>query len=38
LQATETGQLFLRNIAMIFDRYLADIQSKAENPTFSKTV
>ncbi|HEX5034635.1 MAG TPA: oxygen-independent coproporphyrinogen III oxidase [bacterium] len=32
------GFLFLRNIAMSFDRYLPAIQGQAKNPTFSKTV
>jgi len=38
LSATETGKLFLRNIAMVFDPYLEKIQEKATTPTFSKTV
>jgi len=38
LYATEQGQLFLRNIAMVFDTYLSRIQSQAKNPTFSRTV
>ncbi len=36
--ATETGFLFLRNIAAVFDQYLNEIQNKAQTPTFSKTV
>jgi oxygen-independent coproporphyrinogen III oxidase len=32
------GFLFLRNVAMAFDRYLEGIQSNATHPTFSKTV
>jgi oxygen-independent coproporphyrinogen-3 oxidase len=32
------GHLFLRNVAMAFDRYLEGIQKTAKNPTFSKTV
>lgn len=32
------GFLFLRNIAMMFDRYLKTVKSKASNPVFSKTI
>lgn len=32
------GHLFLRNMAMVFDQYLGDIQAKSKNPTFSRTV
>ena len=32
------GFLFLRNIAMVFDRYLEGIREKAANPVFSRTV
>ncbi len=32
------GFLFLRNVAMMFDRYLEDIKNNASNPVFSKTV
>ncbi|MFO1463976.1 MAG: oxygen-independent coproporphyrinogen III oxidase [bacterium] len=38
LRVTGQGFLFLRNIAMVFDRYLEDIRSQATTPTFSKTV
>lgn len=38
LRVEEEGFLFLRNIAMIFDRYLEDIRAQATTPTFSKTV
>jgi oxygen-independent coproporphyrinogen-3 oxidase len=38
LQVRGEGFLFLRNIAMNFDRYLPAIQGQAVNPTFSKTV
>jgi hypothetical protein len=31
------GRLLVRNIAMVFDAYLAD-QQKASQPMFSKTV
>lgn len=37
-QVIDEGFLFLRNIAMIFDRYLEGIREKASNPVFSKTV
>ncbi len=32
------GHLFLRNIAMVFDGYLKQIQIESQTPTFSKTV
>ncbi len=32
------GFLFLRNIAMIFDKYLPDMRKNSANPIFSKTV
>ncbi len=38
LQVTKEGNLFLRNIAMVFDRYLEKIRGEAKNPTFSKTI
>jgi oxygen-independent coproporphyrinogen-3 oxidase len=38
LETVGLGHLFLRNIAMAFDPYLGDIQQKASNPIFSKTV
>jgi len=37
LAVTPLGRLLVRNIAMIFDTYLAD-QKKGEQPMFSKTV
>ena len=37
LRVTPAGRLLVRNIAMIFDAYLAD-QKKASQPMFSKTV
>jgi len=36
LEATPLGQLFIRNISMIFDRYLRE--KKRDKPTFSRTV
>lgn len=38
LAVTETGRLFVRNVAMCFDKYLNNIQSTAVNPVFSRTV
>lgn len=38
LEVLNEGFLFLRNIAMVFDRYLEGIRREAKNPTFSKTV
>ncbi|MBI2067648.1 MAG: oxygen-independent coproporphyrinogen III oxidase [Deltaproteobacteria bacterium] len=38
LQITGEGLLFLRNIAMVFDRYLKQIRETAKNPVFSRTV
>jgi oxygen-independent coproporphyrinogen III oxidase len=38
LQANPEGFLFLRNIAMVFDRYLEGIRRQSTTPTFSKTV
>ncbi len=32
------GRLFLRNMAMLFDRYLEPIRKNAHNPVFSRTV
>ena len=37
LLVTPVGRLLVRNIAMVFDAYLAD-QQKASQPMFSKTV
>jgi oxygen-independent coproporphyrinogen-3 oxidase len=36
LEATPLGRLFIRNIAMIFDRYLRE--KSREQPSFSRTV
>ncbi len=38
IQVVGEGFLFLRNMAMVFDRYLKDIKEKADNPVFSKTI
>lgn len=38
LEAIGQGHLFLRNMAMVFDEYLEEIQRHAVNPTFSRTV
>lgn len=38
LQVVGEGFLFLRNIAMVFDRYLEGIREKATTPVFSKTI
>ena len=38
LRVKGEGFLFLRNIAMTFDRYLEGIRQQAKTPTFSKTV
>jgi oxygen-independent coproporphyrinogen-3 oxidase len=32
------GHLFLRNVAMAFDRHLMEIRASAKNPVFSRTV
>ncbi len=32
------GNFFLRNMAMVFDKYLSGIQKNAETPVFSRTV
>jgi len=37
IRVTETGRLFLRNIAMLFDAYLRQ-QAAGETPRYSKTV
>ena len=36
LQATPLGQIFIRNISMVFDRYLREKQR--DKPMFSRTV
>lgn len=38
LTVTETGKLFLRNVAMAFDAHLETIRRNAKNPVFSRTV
>jgi len=38
LRVVDEGHLFLRNVAMAFDRHLEDIRSSAKNPVFSRTV
>jgi oxygen-independent coproporphyrinogen-3 oxidase len=38
IRVSGDGFLFLRNIAMVFDRYLEGIREKAVNPVFSRTV
>jgi len=35
---TERGRLVLRNVAMVFDAYLAEAPAMAERPRFSQTV
>jgi oxygen-independent coproporphyrinogen III oxidase len=37
LRVTPLGRLFVRNVAMVFDRYLA-AKSKGDGPVFSRTV
>ena len=37
LVVTSLGRLFVRNVAMVFDAYLAE-QQRASKPMFSKTV
>jgi oxygen-independent coproporphyrinogen-3 oxidase len=38
LRVVGEGYLFLRNIAMAFDRHLNEIRASAKNPVFSRTV
>ncbi|MBI2340704.1 MAG: oxygen-independent coproporphyrinogen III oxidase [Deltaproteobacteria bacterium] len=38
IRAVNEGTLFLRNIAMAFDRYLEGVRSHAKTPVFSRTV
>lgn len=38
LQVVDFGFLFLRNMAMVFDRYLEEICYEAKTPTFSQTI
>ncbi len=37
-QVVGLGHLFLRNIAMVFDRYLTTIKAQSTQPTFSQTI
>ena len=37
LRATDLGRLLIRNVAAVFDAYLAE-QQKQEKPIFSRTV
>ncbi|HNX19668.1 MAG TPA: oxygen-independent coproporphyrinogen III oxidase [Acidobacteriota bacterium] len=38
IAATPTGELFIRNLAMCFDKYWREKYEKADKPVFSKTV
>lgn len=38
IEATPVGELFVRNLAMCFDRYLRDKHEGAAGPVFSRTV
>lgn len=38
LRVAGEGHLFLRNIAMAFDRHLEEIRALAQNPVFSQTI
>jgi oxygen-independent coproporphyrinogen-3 oxidase len=38
LSVVDEGHLFLRNVAMAFDRHLSGIRASAKNPVFSRTV
>jgi oxygen-independent coproporphyrinogen-3 oxidase len=38
VEATPTGELFIRNLAMCFDRYQREKHAAAERPVFSRTV
>ncbi len=38
LRVISPGHLFLRNMAMVFDAYLANVQAGASTPIFSRTV
>jgi oxygen-independent coproporphyrinogen-3 oxidase len=38
VRASAVGELFVRNLAMCFDRYLRERQSAAKTPVFSRTV
>lgn len=38
IEATPTGELFVRNLAMCFDRYQREAHAAEERPVFSRTV
>jgi len=38
VEATPVGELFIRNLAMCFDRYQREKHAEAERPVFSRTV
>jgi len=38
IEATAVGELFVRNLAMCFDRYQRERHANAERPVFSRTV
>ncbi|HET9984062.1 MAG TPA: oxygen-independent coproporphyrinogen III oxidase [Longimicrobiales bacterium] len=38
IEATPTGELFVRNLAMCFDRYMREKHAADDRPTFSRTV
>jgi coproporphyrinogen III oxidase-like Fe-S oxidoreductase len=38
IEATAVGQLFVRNLAMCFDRYQREKHAGAVKPMFSRTV
>jgi len=38
IEATDTGELFVRNLAMCFDRYQREKHAAPERPVFSRTV
>lgn len=38
IEATSVGELFVRNLAMCFDRYWRDKHADADRPVFSRTV
>lgn len=38
IEATPTGELFVRNLALCFDRYFREKHEKGDRPVFSRTV
>ncbi|MCP5114411.1 MAG: oxygen-independent coproporphyrinogen III oxidase, partial [bacterium] len=38
IEATPDGELFVRNLALCFDRYFRDKHEKGDQPVFSRTV